>query len=938
MTSVLCWDPERVRQYFSIEASAVFDQPGGQEVFERLHYPIDKIQVLRGDVSGLNSFSAPLSDGSEGTFIAEDGLLRAVRESPAEGNAVFGIRGAAGSGKSHLIRWLELQLDRDSRFLTIPVPRELASVAKVLNRMQQAVDLTANYVEQPMPSRERIVDAIHANLRLIVDRGAEWSILDQPLLRQLIDTAVRDYFAHTTTARPGISETRAPELNSALLTQFFQSRVPASRYAEAQGFIEKISSRFARTWTFLLVGRDVDITATMQDLQRRAAERGKRPVLLLEDITSFQALHSELFQFFMSLTASNWIAVMGWTPGYEQDQLRAQNLRERLRLHLNLSEQTDEGDRTFAFQDPDDLLGLAARYMNLIRACDREDCRVAGTCQAGDGSGLFPFTEHALRRFHANLYDAEDQRTRLTPRVFLTHVLRPLLNAATTEGRFPRMNTVNYLRALATPAELEPFRNDFPEWVELQKWFVTGATPEKYYDDLGLRRPAGATPPPRPTDEPESVPVPPSDPAEEQRRRAYQNHVQRLDRWLDGQQLPNNDELSRFVLRALKNVRGRNFLGASVYGLRFTSGETATAVVGIEGSGAQVEPHAVRIPQDETGHRVLRALVYREIYGNFETRWEAAFVFSQLEMWLRVAEEGLERELRTNRPAMGALLDVLAWEAAAKGNLESDDAVGLLAEVLPLSGSGSGRTRGSPLPGGQWLQTNLASHCTVLRAGMGAIARAGHDTLNLTFAQDSLNAYRRRGQTGVESLSPLRIATERVGPAIRQALDSINTFLNSRLQIDEMKFRELADEASRTRLLGSDLQEAVRTVRTHHQAIVQAARFSAVWQSYSQIPPFYLSPDAAAVQAEVAQKLAEHADAALHTSSSILRFSSMCRFRPGELSLVLDAAKKVQQALERVRSDILQARTSATGTQGAEIDSAINCVRETCAALKGGAA
>lgn len=214
----------------------------------------------------------------------------------------------------------------------------------------------------------------------------------------------------------------------------------------------------------------------LKTLFRRVREalqsKGRRLVLLLEDITSWEGLDDSLIDALVFNAAATGdddgsdvcplISVVGVTPKY-YDDLQA-NYRQRITHEIILGRSQGGAQDVASLRDRSERTAFVARYLAAVRAgasslsswrddlradplrpppnpC--EGCPKHATCfsifGASDGIGLFPFTEHAIDRFFEALKVDDRGQTWRTPRGVLQAVLNPVLEQVDNieDGGFP---------------------------------------------------------------------------------------------------------------------------------------------------------------------------------------------------------------------------------------------------------------------------------------------------------------------------------------------------------------------------------------------------------------------------------------------------------------------------------------------------------------------
>jgi energy-coupling factor transporter ATP-binding protein EcfA2 len=224
-----------------------------------------------------------------------------------------------------------------------------------------------------------------------------------------------------------------------------------------------------------LLGVSADGLKTLfREVREELGKRGARLVLLLEDITSWEGIDDSLIDALVTNADTRGadgdhdmcplISVVGVTPAYYQ-KLHG-NYRGRITHELSLGDASGEGELqdVVTLRHRDSRLSFVARYLAAVRvgstALDRwrerrreepglappnrcDQCGVRDGCHltfgAMGGTGLFPFTAHALDRFFDALNDRDGGMTWRTPRGVLQAILSPVLGQAPAlaDGRFP---------------------------------------------------------------------------------------------------------------------------------------------------------------------------------------------------------------------------------------------------------------------------------------------------------------------------------------------------------------------------------------------------------------------------------------------------------------------------------------------------------------------
>lgn len=877
-----CWDPGLVDEYFHVDVNVVV-QRQHWGVFEKLHYPIKRMHVLSGETTGLLTEHVS-RNGDDSAFIDEQALLSVIETAPPDQNVLIGVRGAAGSGKSHLIRWLEFKLRENDRIRVIPIPRDLNTVTAVLGAAARAAGLEdIQFQSQATLDPGLVVQMVDTTFRLRAEAhsGAERQLLKSGELIPTIRPAIENALSTSQDDREG----RLPSVDRKRLADQFKGYTDPDRWEEGSAaFVDLVERYITQAWMFCVLGSaDFDLPTFMRRISDACRADGCRPLLLLEDATSFGVLHRELFHFLASLTSSDFITVAGWTTGYETQFLGQENLRDRLRLHLTLSETAPDGTEvTFAFEEAQDAIGLAQRYLDAIRTpCDRH----------GRGDP-YPFTTIALQRFYEHLFDAQASARRFTPRLYLIRVLRPLLRAAALEGRFPAMRDVDYLEPRVESASMGNFRPQYPEWADLMLWFMAdGETPTKeYLDDLDVEAPRGL--PSAATAPPAVEPSKPEPQVDSRGRRLKEEH-QKVLLWLEGGSLLSPEQFTRWVTSALALTSPPGSPGfPSVYGLRFTA-DTAAAIEGVSAGGEA--PGLLRVPRNQAGARVLRGLAYLELYKQYESPAEAAYIHAQLTRWRQAATARLRNTLIEARPVAGLVVTLLNWLGAMSGHGISrrDAARQVQAALRGSRGEGSMLSRG-----GEQVRALLAAQEPTLRKFLQGMAEAGDHTLDLDFLGHSLDAVRSRAFDA----SPTRLGREHVGPSLAACAKALADLEQKHLAEEEAALRALESQVQRTPRLGPNPLDAAEALREEFVALRGQGLAVSFWQPIQRHIPLVRrgGQDLDTLMDRFETGIA----AALAEPDHALRLAFAQALEPSRVQEAIEAADAFANLAARVRADL----------------------------------
>jgi len=428
----------------------------GAEWFAITHIPMQLRKFVHGE---------PRSISEEELFAQFQNTNRYV------GNRVIALYGAAGSGKSELMTWMEQEFSRiDPHRPVIRISRTELDVLSVINRMRHL--LTGDYFSETTIQRweemrrkprtlskilvlhalERLLDsddlinALFYRLIDIVEPQIEL-ILERTAGHEVLDIVLRDDF-----------NVLKMELTLPLPFDF-----EAFRQNLLDGFRE-------------MMLENISIRETLTALSSHFTQKKQRPVILIDDLVqSINLFATEFLDSFTTLDQGNWDVMIGITPASFQYDARGRELLDRLNQLDTIDDRVDkfwlsdeQGLESF-FLNEGNCASIAFSYLQAFRRFNQmlcSQCPVLNRCQSlqNDESYLTsPFNEAALVRLFRSLPSGKGK-----VRAFIT-ALRQVLEII-IDGNRPEI-------ALATLANTELFvESDVAPSSELIKWYARGET------------------------------------------------------------------------------------------------------------------------------------------------------------------------------------------------------------------------------------------------------------------------------------------------------------------------------------------------------------------------------------------------------------------------------------------------------------------------------
>ena len=494
-----CWRADNTRAIFVTEALE-----GKDEVFLATHTPIEGFDVDgrdAGEFSGNN----------------EHAVLAALSD-PTRQHAFCVVQGEPGSGKSHLIRWLSINwpypndvklllrradgsLEGALRQLKDRLPPEFSKLFDNLGQKQRATLqgraniflstlahtlepghfdvplIDDNWCRQYAPAELLMHPAIRSKwsspsriLRLL--QGAEGDRNSATASFDLYDMEELGGLCAPLVGQASIShaqnlarrlEREADTIRAYREQDWLAYELAAEHpdhFETSLRLIDALNRRRNEAIQNVLGVSAQGLKTLFRQVREALAERGRRLVLLLEDITSWEGLDDSLIDVLIFNAAAKGdadaravcplISVVGVTPGY-YEKLPG-NYRQRITHEIQLGHSTGGLQDVATLREEDTRRQFAARYLNAVRAGPAtldgwlrsvragEDAPPPNYCDScprqracfdvfgdQDGIGLFPFTAHAFDRFFDALKENDNGQTWKTPRGILQAILNPNL-------------------------------------------------------------------------------------------------------------------------------------------------------------------------------------------------------------------------------------------------------------------------------------------------------------------------------------------------------------------------------------------------------------------------------------------------------------------------------------------------------------------------------
>lgn len=456
------WDDDEVDHFITSEAHTEKKTP---EQFRETHVNIDRIYA-----DTLTPF------GISGDFVTQENVLDAITASNLDDpNRIFIVRGEPGSGKSQLCEWTKYQINGYSEddgiedYVALHVSRSRTQIDQIIDILTEPLDIDINVRNIDDLDPDDAASAIVEYMRGI------WSTdhLSDQELRELTENRggqsdLREIFAKNIREYQVALESRDenPDFNLLTRADYRDLRLQLSfggKLTENKDLLYPVLKNEAHEYLSRnLVG---DFKEQLQEYSKLYQRQGIRPVLICEDLTTFSVLKEQLLDHIFELSSSNYDIVLGWTLGWEQDNIddafghadAATYMKGRSEGYLTM---TDEKGEAY-FLDDDVSVALARSYINAIK-------RNSATTNAPDDiedvfDNLYPFNERFIHIAYRQLDDGGSHRK--TPRLLLLRVVKHCLKSI-----WPPYEAMKSNSFINTPAPNIAMKYD-QRYLDVARWY-----------------------------------------------------------------------------------------------------------------------------------------------------------------------------------------------------------------------------------------------------------------------------------------------------------------------------------------------------------------------------------------------------------------------------------------------------------------------------------
>jgi hypothetical protein len=379
---------------------------GDHTQFLRTHFPIQLQSRRTGSMS----------------IVTEQDLLDQLLtpSAPVVGNRVMILYGAAGSGKSELLRWLQTQItmrDATRADVMTRISRTDLDVFHIVQRIQQHYN-TPTFQTATQRRWDECRQKPRTLAKLLVLTSLEQILRSDEqinaLYYQLIDVI------QTNLERCFAAMSQPTEDMGSFIELFSREDLKEIlRTSVIPVPIEYEALRFHILKTFkdqLLEG--IDLPYLLRQIADHTQQRGLRPILFIDDLVqSINLFATDLLDYFITLEEGCWDIIVGITPSSLEATLRGKELLERINFLDTIDDRvqklwlSDESGLSSSFLNETNCAEFARLYLSEYkrqnkRACD-SSCPAFHRCNnlEPDRSDnlLAPFNEEILIRLFRSL-------------------------------------------------------------------------------------------------------------------------------------------------------------------------------------------------------------------------------------------------------------------------------------------------------------------------------------------------------------------------------------------------------------------------------------------------------------------------------------------------------------------------------------------------------
>jgi len=368
----------------------------GEEWFTATHLPMHLRQYLR---------NKPQSLSEEALFSQFQNSNRRI------GNHVVVLYGAAGSGKSELMSWMEQHFKSDAtQRPIIRIARTELDILSIINKLRHM--LTGAYFAQTTIQRwEEMRRKPRTLAKLLILRALERLLDSDELINALfyrLMDIVEPQIALILSRTTGYE---ALEIVNRDAFEILRAESAIPLPFDFEMFRQYLLDGFRE-----MMLENISIRDTLSALSNHFEQGGQRPIILVDDLVqSVNLFATEFLDYFITLDQGNWDVIIGITPASFQSDARGRELLERIN-HLDTIDDrvdklwlSDEQGLESYFLTEANCINLAFAYLEAFRHLNNLQCskcpalQRCQTLQHQEANLLAPFNQAVLLRLFRGL-------------------------------------------------------------------------------------------------------------------------------------------------------------------------------------------------------------------------------------------------------------------------------------------------------------------------------------------------------------------------------------------------------------------------------------------------------------------------------------------------------------------------------------------------------
>ncbi|WP_373031950.1 protein DpdH [Sulfurovum sp.] len=476
----VCWDATKIRKVIHTDAEAAPDS-----IFLAVHTDYD----LSISGSGITSSNVKAEEFLQNYFLADN----------QENEVMTVVIGESGSGKSHLIQWMRLNIPKSDDTHVITIPKSKTNLKNILELLIKELpeEQKKEYSEKlhgsmgSLSTKQQKISKLLDNLAISIQTSDVTTELEEYLVEQLPYLFRDPYFSKeffneshpvVTNLIEHIFGDAGINANAEARQEFLSNHLPlnaanatnaagptreildaiASDPEILEGAINLINKNLDKAISFTMSFSPDDLIQLMTEIRKDFYNEGKKLILLIEDFALLQGVDTALLQALITrssedekLCSLRW--AMAVTTGYFAKIVDTVQTRITFQINMDVPWEGHAKKKQAYIQR------LGATYLNAIRQgsdyidnwygeyVDHTDrlpskcdvCQFQKECFEAFGHvgniGLYPFNSNAL--FAMARHADQEKQDIFRPREFINKVLVRNLNTQSSDqiklGEYP---------------------------------------------------------------------------------------------------------------------------------------------------------------------------------------------------------------------------------------------------------------------------------------------------------------------------------------------------------------------------------------------------------------------------------------------------------------------------------------------------------------------